>query len=313
MAADNTAQWYNALIEHCNLDPQTFQLVQGTMVVETTSEFLWNILDAVPPKSISHLYNPSQANIFSTNYGAIITSLNSNSLVDAARMMWKKAGGFSGVKAYNQTIRNLIDGLEKVGGFSFTYDSSAEPLTASHSWAEERVQPMQFFLQGDGFDSEESSPTDGPTVVEVEIEHLLTFAAGPYAKKSTQDVVLVKLDPWYNSAALNLAYQMPRSFNEKGYWKIYFGPDKGSMLRRCSDLVVVDGLTTKVIKSPKGDIRSKGKPADVCFWPFWKIHGGPDEMGVEPLKIGPGKYQTPVGNPQILGVDVTPLPDYLGG
>lgn len=70
------AQWYNAIITGCNLDPSTFQLVQGNSPLGTTSEMLWNVLDVVPPLSVSNLYNPSQANVFSSDYGAVIANLN---------------------------------------------------------------------------------------------------------------------------------------------------------------------------------------------------------------------------------------------
>lgn len=75
------AQWYNALITGCHLDSETFQLVQANMPLGMTSEFLWNIFDAVPPLSVSNFFNPSQANDFSTDYGGVINNLvpqNSN-------------------------------------------------------------------------------------------------------------------------------------------------------------------------------------------------------------------------------------------
>lgn len=68
-------QWYNAVVRDCGLDPGTFQLVQGEMAVGTDSSFLWNIFDAVPPVSINHLYDPSQLNVFSADYGAVINAL----------------------------------------------------------------------------------------------------------------------------------------------------------------------------------------------------------------------------------------------
>lgn len=77
-----TAQWYNALVTGLSLDRSTFQLFQGNGALGTTSETLWNIFDVVPPASVSNYYNPSQANVFSSNYGAVINNLvpqNSNS------------------------------------------------------------------------------------------------------------------------------------------------------------------------------------------------------------------------------------------
>jgi hypothetical protein len=76
-----TAQWYNAVVNNCGLDPSTFQLFQGAAPLGTTSEELWNIFDVVPPLSVSNYYNPSQFNLFSADYGAVINNLipqNSN-------------------------------------------------------------------------------------------------------------------------------------------------------------------------------------------------------------------------------------------
>jgi hypothetical protein len=70
------AQWYNALTSRLNLDPKTFQLMQGNNILGTLSETLWNIFDAVPPLSVNNFFNPSQYNSFSSNYGSIINNLN---------------------------------------------------------------------------------------------------------------------------------------------------------------------------------------------------------------------------------------------
>jgi hypothetical protein len=69
------AQWFNAVVSGCGLDPTKFQLVQGHSPVDQTSESLWNIADVVPPLSVGHYFNPSQLNVFSTNYGGVITNL----------------------------------------------------------------------------------------------------------------------------------------------------------------------------------------------------------------------------------------------
>ena len=50
-----TEQWYNALVTGLSLNPDNFQLFQGSESIGDTSEFIWNILDAIPPKSINNL------------------------------------------------------------------------------------------------------------------------------------------------------------------------------------------------------------------------------------------------------------------
>ncbi len=71
-----TAQYYNAVINGCGLDPNQFQLFQAHLPLGNLSEDLWHIFDSVPPKSITQYYNPSQFNIFSQDYGGVINHLN---------------------------------------------------------------------------------------------------------------------------------------------------------------------------------------------------------------------------------------------
>jgi hypothetical protein len=77
------AQWYNAVTTECRLDPSTFQLFQGHTPLGSTSEALWNMLDVVPPLSISNFFNPSQANVFSTDYGAVVTNLKEQNAISS--------------------------------------------------------------------------------------------------------------------------------------------------------------------------------------------------------------------------------------
>ncbi|MFT5751735.1 MAG: hypothetical protein ACI86L_001239, partial [Dokdonia sp.] len=70
-----TLQWYHSLIAGLSLDAQTFQLYQGSASLGSQSEWLWNVLDAIPPESINNYYNPIQANLFSQNYAAVIGQL----------------------------------------------------------------------------------------------------------------------------------------------------------------------------------------------------------------------------------------------
>jgi hypothetical protein len=71
-----TAQWYNAVVTGCTLNAMNFQLYQAHLPLGNLSANLWSIFDAVPPFSIVHYYNPSQLNILSQNYGAVVNHLN---------------------------------------------------------------------------------------------------------------------------------------------------------------------------------------------------------------------------------------------
>src|SRR5262249_976836 len=69
-------QWYNAVVNGCGLSPTNFQLYQTHLPLGNLSEDLWHIFDAVPPLSINQYYNPSQFNLLSQNYGAVVNHLN---------------------------------------------------------------------------------------------------------------------------------------------------------------------------------------------------------------------------------------------
>jgi len=74
-----TEQWYNAIVTGLSLSPDNFQLYQSSESTGATSDWIWNILDAIPPKSINNYYNPNQGNNFSQDYQAVIAQLKPNS------------------------------------------------------------------------------------------------------------------------------------------------------------------------------------------------------------------------------------------
>jgi hypothetical protein len=71
-----TAQYYNAVVAGCGLSATNFQLYQTNLPLGDLSENLWHIFDAIPPLSVTQYYDPTQLNILSQNYGAVINHLN---------------------------------------------------------------------------------------------------------------------------------------------------------------------------------------------------------------------------------------------
>ncbi len=82
-----SAQWYNAMVAGLSLSNQQFQLFQGTGTTPKTSQDLWSIFNAVPPKSVNNFYDPSQANSFASDYGLILSSLVTGSDSDFQNCM----------------------------------------------------------------------------------------------------------------------------------------------------------------------------------------------------------------------------------
>ncbi|HEX8649244.1 MAG TPA: hypothetical protein VF708_00240 [Pyrinomonadaceae bacterium] len=373
-----TAQWYNAVVNGCGLDPNTFQLFQGNQPIYSTSEQLWNIFDAVPPPTINNYFNPGQFNVFSSDYGAVINNLKpqnagrfqtdmgdyyalwiaylrtgpamprggiqelfskwaymnmppdqaqqvitdwaevSQGVVPVAVQMWLNAGGSTGgVKAYNNTIATLKNAIASTPGKSFQMDSSTESADVSHTWAEGEVGGFFEDFWG-GASASYSQMTQmlatAGIQIKVTFQHLLTFATGPLAKVST-DPILSQYQPWYFPPALNLAFQNNNNVvwnNTPPTWANTFGPN-GNMLRVCSAVVVVDGIDIEM-ESEVGFSTSQQTQFEAAasggFFPFfeaeasggWTHNSEFDSNGNVTVTSS-----SPTGNPNILGVIVTPI------
>ena len=373
-----TAQWYNAVVAGCGLDPSTFQLFQGNAPVGNTSESLWNIFDVVPPLAINNYYNPSQANVFSQDYGAVINNLkpqnssafqnimgdyysqwmsylNSNptmpqggiialfnnwsqmhmppnqaqsaytawqqvaqGVVPVAVQMWLNAGGATGgVKAYNSTIAQLQSALLSAPPKSFQMNSSTESTDVSHTWASGEVAGGFDIFAGaasSSYDQLTSAMSEAGISISASFDHLLTFTAAPLAKTST-DPILSQYQPWYNSAALNLAYQNNNNVvwnNTPPTWQNTFGPS-GNMLRTASALIIVDGInitmTSSVGFSSSQQTEFKAA-AEAGIWPFFEAsghYGWTQDTSFDSNGNITVTSSSPTGNPNILGTIVTPI------
>ena len=372
------AQWYNAVVTGCHLDPSTFQLMQGNTPLGATSEILWNMLDVVPPASITSYFNPSQDNVFSTDYGAVIMNLkpqNSNQFqtdmgdyysqwtaylktnptmpqggmpvlfnnwaqmhmppnqaqqcytdyqqiaqgtVPAAVQMWLNAGGSTGgTKAYNATIADLQNMLQAAPGATFSLNSSTASADISHTWANAEGGFLfdLFEIGGDSsYDNVSQTLAEAGLSLNVQFQRLVNFPAGPLSKVST-DPILSNYQPWYSSAALNLAYQNNNNVvwqNTPPTWANTFGPT-GNMLRTASALIVVDGITITTTSDSSistSDQTTVKTAAEGGFWPFFEAEGSGgwthtatfDSEGIMTVNS-----TCALGNPQILGVIVTPI------
>jgi len=71
-----TAQWYNSLVTALSLSPKDFQIAQGDLLVPTSTERLWDMMDQVPSESIAQYYAPSTVDTFSSEYQTILSYLH---------------------------------------------------------------------------------------------------------------------------------------------------------------------------------------------------------------------------------------------
>ena len=73
-----TEQYYNVLTTQLHLDPNEFQLVQGNVALGATSQGLWAVMDSIPPFSLTQYWTPSGYNSFSSNYGSVLSRIQSS-------------------------------------------------------------------------------------------------------------------------------------------------------------------------------------------------------------------------------------------
>jgi hypothetical protein len=372
-----TSQWYNAIVSNCGLDPNTFQLIQGAAPLGSTSEQLWNIFDVVPPLSVSNYYNPSQLNVFSADYGAVINNLipqNSNKFqtdmgdyysqwvtylkaqtslpaggvlqlfqtwsainmppnqaqtcytdyqqiaqgaIPTAVQMWINSGGAGTQKAYNATIAQLNQALPSAPSKSFVVNSSTESSDISHTWAKVEMGGFYDFFEGGAsseYDSLTMAMSQAGLSINVSFQRLLTFTAAPLSKTST-DPILSQYQPWYNSSALNIAYQTQDNTvwnNTHPNWNDTFGPN-GNMLRTTSGLVIADGITISMTSNTGFSSSQQTQfkaAAEFGFFPFFEASGsGGWEHNVTFDTEGNVTITSTsqLGNPNVIGAIVTPI------
>lgn len=97
-----TAQWYNTMVTGLGLSDQQFQLYQGPNSLVTTSQDMWNMFNAVPPKAVNSNYlDPSQSNSFAPDYNLILTALVASSDSDFRNCMGDYYGQWADYFAKN--------------------------------------------------------------------------------------------------------------------------------------------------------------------------------------------------------------------
>ena len=324
MSVENlTAQWYDAVVQACRLDPSSFQLVQGSMVVGDFSSSLWKIFDAIPPDSINHLFNPAQTNQFSAQYGALLTVLKPNGVVEPALDLWNESGGFGAEKAYNVTIEDLQTKIKRAPSVSFSTKMESDTVPqGSRSWAKGKQDLSSALSEiaflGFAVSALEDFAASGSVSVDVKFEHIMTFPGAPLAKKSSFEPILQQFKPWYVSTVLSRAFNSHQAWKQPRDYKQYFGKD-GSMLRVASSLVVVDGITSKVSAaaslSDDKDSEFRIHLPESGFFPFLGLNVSEAEGSATIVTEEPGRetviLESPVGIPLILGVNVTPIADAI--
>lgn len=216
---------------------------------------------------------PGQAQQAYTAYQQV-----SQGTVPVAVQMWLAAGGGTGgVKAYSGTIEQLQSAILSAPNASISVASSSASSDLSHTWAKLEAGGIFDIFEAGGDTSYEQltlSTIKSGLTINANFAHVTTFSAGPLATPSS-DPILSQYQPWYSSAALNLAYQNNNNVvwnNTPPTWENTFGLN-GNMLRTASALIVVDGVTISMTSEAQFDTSQQTQfnaAAEGGIWPFFE-------------------------------------------
>lgn len=307
-AASRTSAWYRALVAAFDLDPASFQVVQGAMALGSASSDVWAFFDAVPPRSLNAYYSPSGFNSFAITYGAVINNLvpsgTGGDPIAAALDLWLAAG--NGARGYTVSASTLRAALAAAGGATVSYDPAATLKAAA--WAGFSVPPSALAAKGGA-----ALPPAG--AARVTYAHVVTIAAQPLGVPKPADPSLGAFPAWFERAALRLAF----TGRYAGVWKpaepswdTTFGA-AGNLQRYCAALLVADGATVTFASPTLATFALKttapettADPLTAALYPFLPplelLRGGPSLLSKSGTTL-----QTPTGAPFVLGVTVAPI------
>jgi hypothetical protein len=223
--------WFNTLANKMGLSTNQFQLYPGTVMVGNTSDWMWQIFNAIPGKSTGHYYNPEQYNSFSSDYGLILYCMKAgdvNYMLNNAILMYESAGN---KYVWDKTIGNLKTSL--AAGSSMQLDTNITITYVSDT-------------------SGAKSSVD--VNMQAQFNKYTVFYSSPYSKADSLNQDLKLYQPWFSSPMFYQAFNVSDNtvWNKEATvtWQTAFGP-AGFMQNICIALVAVDGVNIKIsFKTP---------------------------------------------------------------
>lgn len=219
--------WFNVLANKLGLDTGQFQLYPGSAAVGNTSDWMWQIFDAIPGKTTDHYYNPQQFNSFSADYGLILCSMKAgdvNYMLNNAIMMYASANH---KYVWNKTIANLKNALAT--GTSMQLDTA---ITITYV-------P----------DSTSGTKSQVAVNIKAQFNKYTIFYASPYAKADSLNQGLKPYQPWFSWPMFSQAYNISNNTvwlpNQNPTWQTVFGW-AGFMQNVCIALVAADGVNVTI-------------------------------------------------------------------
>ncbi len=294
----------------------SFQTCMGDFYLDWNKYLIANMPETLDVASITKVFNgwalthPSQAGCLSN-----LTKMYNNP-VNLANQMLQNAGG---KYPWNKTINDLQTALNGGAAKSFKMDSATASSDTNHTWAKGGVSAFFdiFSFGGSGsYDHLTQKTTTAGISIDASFQKFTTFQAGPLSQNDASDPVLSGFSPWYNGAAMALAYTTKDNTvwnNAKPTtWEKAFGTN-GFVQRLTSALVVADGVEITMTSSAtfsSSDQTDIEAAAKVGIWPFFSgtVSGGQTtKVTFDDAGKMTAVTSIPLGNPQIIGILQTPM------
>lgn len=248
-------------------------------------------------------------------------SQSMNGAISTAVTLFNTARG--GTFAYTATIKALRDAIGSSLGAQFTMDSSKASSDVSRTWASGAVSANGGLFSADASGSYQAlaiALASSSVQVSASFKRVTHLTAAPLSQPSSLPGLLGS-KPWYNSAALAMAYSTPDNTvwksNASPTWDTTFGPN-GNLQRMVTEIVVVDGIDISITSAAPVSTNNQQAlqaAASGGFWPFFGVSAsGGDSKSMQFSDDGKlrAHISLPAGNPQVLGVLTTPIGEVLG-
>jgi hypothetical protein len=327
------AQDYFAVLNSLASPPQatSFQNVLGANLSSWTTYIANHMPSPYTPGGYCEIFQTwAMTNLPPSTAQQAITACTQwqfNEITQAQQMQEALEMGQNGlnanVTAFTTTITDIQKALASAPSRSCSMASQTASSDTSNSWAQGSVSGGFDFFYGSGnttYDDFTTALASAGVNLAVSFKKLIAVPAGPLAEPQPKAPILSQYVPWYNSAALGLAFnnQADWESNSQFTWADAFGPS-GDLLRLNTEVIIVDGINLTMTSSASvasGLQQSFQAAASGGCFPFFQANGSGGWSTNATFESSGGvsvTSQCAPGNPNILGVSVTPIGQYLGG
>ncbi len=236
-------------------------------------------------------------------------------IFQAQTMAFNTAGFVNNTPNFTQGLTQLFQQVPAGSSLNLSFDSNTASSNVTSTWAQGN-QGSLFGIFGSS-DASTSQLTQifasSRVTASVSFQKAITFVADPPGPPNG----------WYSSAALAAAYNSPSGSspwnpNATPNWAGTFGPT-GNMQQFVGSLIVADGMAvtiTSFAEYSSSQQTTITQSSSGGFWPFYWGSGSSTYTNNVSFNSNSNLTYTmtsQVGNPQIIGANVLPVSQYLGG